>query len=351
MIRPTCSPIGDQRIRDLGLPSIDGIRRTESFDQSKPLLGFEAYVAACGITITLLIAALLSSSWSLAQSPRVAKGKLTFEVASVRENASSRSASSDFPLDDGESYANVGGLFAATGYTLPFYMRFALQLTDYQEGVILAELPEWAKMTRFDIEARATGNPSKDEMREMLIHLLEDRFALVFHHEMREAPVFWLELANTGKTGSNLRPHSTAISCPLQATGAAESHDAHAAKKGGQTRWPAQCGVLVSKVTTSGLLRIGARNVTLEWIANELSGAAPLGRQLIDHTGLSGTYDFVIEFTPEYDHALPHANPKFNENGLSFAEALKEQLGLKLRTREEPEDTIVIDQVRRPSPN
>jgi bla regulator protein blaR1 len=269
----------------------------------------------------------------------------------VKENTSVRPATSDFPLDDGEGYRNIGGLFAATGYTLPFYMRFAFKLTDYQEGVILADLPEWARMKRFDIEARATGNPSKDEMRQMLITLLEDRFGLVFHHEMREAPVFWLELVTPGKTGRSLHALAVAIPCSDTVAGPAEPHEVQDPKTVGQPPWPTNCGILDSKATKTGLARVGARDVTLQWIANELTGATGFDSQMIDHTELSGTYDFSIEFTPQYNRPLLPRSPQFDENGPSFIQALKDQLGLKLKPHKELEDTIVIDHFEYPSPN
>ena len=104
-------------------------------------------------------------------------------------------------------------------------------------------------------------------------------------------------------------------------------------------------------MTKAGLLRVGARDVTLAWIANGLTGANPLGRQMIDHTGLSGGYDFAIEFTPQYHRPLPPGSPEFNEDGPSFIQALNGQLGLKLKAAREALDTIVIDHVERPSEN
>lgn len=321
------------------------------FDQKRITSGLVGLCSGLPTLVIFVLAVTFGFSLCLAQSTTRKEGKLEFEVASVKVNRSTRPGSSDFPLDDGESYKKIGGLFAVTGYTLPYYLRFAFKLTDYQEGVIVAELPEWAKMTRFDIEARAPGSPSKDEMRQMVITLLEDRFGLAFHHEMRETPVFWLNLVRPGKLGPDLRAHASAIPCSDPMTGTSEEHEAQPVRAVGPPLWPAACGILASDLTKTGLLRIGARNVKLNWIANELSGASPLGRQLIDHTGLTGTFDFSMEYTPQYNRSLPPGSPRFNDNGPSFMQALKEQLGLTLKSREEREDTIVIDHIGHPSPN
>ena len=56
-----------------------------------------------------------------------------------------------------------------------------------------------------------------------------------------------------------------------------------------------------------------------------------LDRPVLDQTGLSGSFDFIIEWTPQINGPLPPgANFQPDETGPTFLEALKEQLGLKL---------------------
>ncbi|PYU19168.1 MAG: hypothetical protein DMG30_25000 [Acidobacteria bacterium] len=50
-------------------------------------------------------------------------------------------------------------------------------------------------------------------MRLMMRSLLVDRFRLAVHFEMRELPIFALNLIEPGKTGSRLRPHSDDPPC------------------------------------------------------------------------------------------------------------------------------------------
>jgi uncharacterized protein (TIGR03435 family) len=81
----------------------------------------------------------------------------------------------------------------------------------------------------------------------------------------------------------------------------------------------------------------------------QLSGVdAPI----VDKTGLTGTFDFVIEFTPQINGPLPPGvNFQPDESGPTFAEALKEQLGLKLESQKGSVDVIVLDHVEEPSEN
>ena len=89
---------------------------------------------------------------------------LAFEVASIKPNRSDGPASSRFPLGSG-MHSPPGGMFLATNQPLIAYVRFAFRATI--EG-----LPSWVSVERFDIEARAVGSPSKDQMRLMMQSLL-----------------------------------------------------------------------------------------------------------------------------------------------------------------------------------
>jgi len=67
-------------------------------------------------------------------------------------------------------------LFSATGFPLVTYLFFAYKVIGNQGQYLLPQLPGWATSDRFDIQARAEGNPGKDQMRMMMRSLLADRF-------------------------------------------------------------------------------------------------------------------------------------------------------------------------------
>jgi uncharacterized protein (TIGR03435 family) len=82
-------------------------------------------------------------------------------------------------------------------------------------------------------------------------------------------------------------------------------------------------------------------------------------RPVVDHTGLTGLYDFVLQFTRR--GMTPRADPSTlpgagglagpSADGTSLFTALQEQLGLKLEAQRGPVEFLVIDRIERPTPN
>ena len=153
--------------------------------------------------LLLLSTALMAIGVTTAQSPGVpdwqtaAGGKMAFEVASVKPAKGFRPP--NFPLDSGDA-KTPGGRFSVT-FPLVSYVAFAYKLMPAQ---ISTQLPKSFPMDSFDIEARAPGNPTKDQMRLMMQSLLADRFKLRIHFETHEGPVYALTLVRPGHTGPKL---------------------------------------------------------------------------------------------------------------------------------------------------
>src|ERR1700722_15524538 len=139
----------------------------------KMLLAFTGLV---GVLMVAVIALPLRG-----QSP-VNEAK-AFEVASVKRNTSGNMPRSNFPLNMNGIYAHTGGVFSATAFPLIPYELFAYDLAGYDLDNVAKSLPVWGRTERFDIDARAEGNPTKDEMRLMVRKLLADRFKLDIHTE------------------------------------------------------------------------------------------------------------------------------------------------------------------------
>jgi uncharacterized protein (TIGR03435 family) len=281
-----------------------------------------------------------------------AGGKMEFDVISVKPNKAGLPPSgprpyTNIPLGPLDAYSPTGGLFSATNMPLFQYMIFAYKLTPDQTQSVLSELPKWSTTENFDIQARASGNPTKDQFRLMMQALLADRFKLAVHYETRELPVFALVLDKPGKLGSQLQPHPENAPCSTAAT----PPGLPTTIAGG---FPGPCGALIiMKPTAPGRLRVGARNVSIGMLASsgnvQLTG---VDRPILDKTGLTGKFDFVIEFTPQITGPLPPgANFQADESGPPFLEALKQQLGLKLDSQKGSVDVIVVDHVEQPSEN
>jgi uncharacterized protein (TIGR03435 family) len=216
----------------------------------------------------------------------------TFDIASVKPNKTgSRSSNSNFPLGPGDAYTTNGGYFSATNYPLVTYIAFAYRIMGDRAPAFLKQLPAWVTEERYDIQARAQGNPTKDQMRRMMRSLLAERFKLAMHEETGEVSMAELVAAKEGRLGPNLQRHPANSSCPLDADPSVAAPD---------DRFPLLCGGIVGMPpNTAGRIRLGARNVTMEFIAKSLSGGAGSERPLLDRTGLGGSFDFSLEWTPE----------------------------------------------------
>lgn len=291
------------------------------------------------------------ASQSLAEM-QAAGVRMAFDVASVKPDTSNAPANSRFALGAGDGYA-PGGLFAAINQPLIVYLRFAYKLGQSD----LLGLPAWVYNDRFDIEARAPGNPTKDQMRLMMQSLLADRFKLTTHTEKRTQRVLDLVLSKAGKTGPQLHVHANDGSCarPIAPrTPGAESPAAPspASSTSGFQLTSIPCGsVGPIPATVPGRSRIVGRRVTIARIAGQLMNPfTGLDRPVLDRTGLTGSFDFSLEWSLPTDSAQPPESLPA-DTGPTFLEALHEQLGLKLKSAKGPVDVLVIDHVEHPTKN
>ncbi len=292
-------------------------------------------------------------SLSLAQAQDTAQQpiehKLEFTVASVKENKLQGKSSSNVPLDRSNSYSSNGGTFSATNQPLIAYLIFAykVKIGETRSG-LMHHLPEWAVQDRFDIVAKSESqNPTKDEMRLMVQSLLEERFKLKVHREMREGPVFGLHLVKLEKTGSQLKSHDPNSSCsaplPVPKTGTSI-----AAIVG---LWPTSCGDGAEVRSSKYRLREGGRDMSINAIADWLTGSGESELPILDQTGLKGTFDFILEFDPESLGREAASNVPLEDSGPTFNEAMKDQLGLRLEKEEGSYSLFFVDNVEYPTAN
>jgi len=281
-----------------------------------------------------------------------AGGKMTFDVASVKPNKSGSMPTSNIPLDSMGLFTPTGGLFSATDFPLLEYTVFAYKLTPEQSQAFQSQLPKLANTFRYDIQAHASGNPTKDQFRLMMQALLTDRFKLAIHFETEQRPVFALVLDKPGKLGPKLQQHSDASPCAEPAFLQAPVRTPSGTVAGG---FPEMCGAFQPlQPSAPGLLRAGARNMTMEALATFFSakGLTGVDRPILDKTGLIGEYDLIIEFArPMNGPPPPGGDSQPDTSGPTFLEALKEQLGLKLEPQTGPVDVLVVDHAEEPSPN
>ena len=93
-----------------------------------------------------------------------------------------------------------------------------------------------------------------------------------------------------------------------------------------------------------------AQNVRMAEFVRLLS--QQLGGTVVDKTGLTGSYDFTLQWKPaERCCQQSEDTPQSDSSGPSIFTAIQEQLGLKLESQKGPVQTLVIDHVEKPSEN
>lgn len=274
--------------------------------------GLAVPVVASLLNSPLLRAQASAPSSTVPQWQIDAGGTAKFDVASVKQDKSTADNNSNVSINNGAGFAPTGGLFSATNFEVIRYFMFAYKVGGSQLRYEMSGLPAWADFNgdKFDVEARAQGNPTKDQYRLMMQALLADRFKLVLHHEIRQGPVYALTLLKPGKTGPQLQAHPADQPCStaftpghgLTRTGPGPSAPSPpSATSGLQIFEPVPCGIanLGFPASTSGRVRTGGRGLTMPEIAAALGGDALIDRPVIDRTGLEGTFDYSLEWSQE----------------------------------------------------
>ena len=283
--------------------------------------------------------------------------KLEFDVISIRQNKSGPAEQGgdasrvNIPNGPEDTFRATGGVYSAQNMPLISFISFAYKVTTSQRAVFRASVPQWAQQENFNIEARTDNHEvTKDQMRMMMRALLADRFKLIVHKETRETPVFAVVLVKPGMLGPHLRQHPADEPCstvapPLGKPGPDAAAPPPTTVAGG---YPVICGGFARMEPTTPYLRHeGARNMPMGTIVTAFSGLGNLGRPAIDQTGLTGNFDFVMEFlqgTPGEDFPTDAAGPQ-------FPEALKDQLGLKLVPQKSDFEFVLVDHLEHPSEN
>jgi uncharacterized protein (TIGR03435 family) len=193
--------------------------------------------------------------------------------------------------------------------------------------------PAWSNTEVFDIEAKVApadmptlAKMTFEQRRTMFQSILADRFRLAVHHETRKLPIYVLSVAKGGpkfKESAPDDPNPTHPRSPYMI-----------AYRGKVTATDVQFSAFVTMLSRT------------------------IGRTIIDKTGLTGNYDFSLQWAPDEGvAALPKtsdgsaAPPAGEDAGASIFTALQEQFGLKLESTKGSVDVIVIDHIEKPSEN
>jgi uncharacterized protein (TIGR03435 family) len=329
-----------------------------------------------GRIISAFIFVLLFASGTAPGQASTAKGKLAFDVATVKPSP---------PLDPQKIAADmqagkmphIGAFVTASRaeyiqMTLKNLIAIAYGVKPYQ-----ITGPDWLGSDRFDVEATLPEGASKDEAPAMLQALLEERFKLNAHHDTEEHKVLALVV---GKGGPKLKetseqPKPIDESAPLKpnqmmVNGAEGPIKVTRNPDGSMTLDMGARGTMTQRFDAENrALRIDSSMVTMAGFADTLSSilAQMGGEQVVDMTGLKGNYAVSIELSladlmsiarsagiapppPPNGGAAANAGPAAAASdpsgGTSVFQSV-EQMGLKLEERKAPVEQLVIDHVEK----
>jgi uncharacterized protein (TIGR03435 family) len=235
-----------------------------------------------------------------------------FEAADVRVSAPGTKVYINFA---------PGGRLDAKAITMKQLLNAAY---GFDEDMIVG--PKWLETERYDIVAKAPRDVSQEAMANMVRAMLAERFKLKVHNEDRPVDVYALTV---GKRGLKMK------------------------ESAGDVR--ANCKISAG----DGKRNYTCQNTTMAQLADRLRQLAPgyVNHPVVDKTELTGTYDFVLSWTPKQafqgggrnadSPASPAAGsgPTASDpNGaLTLTEAVDRQLGLRLEIQKHPMPVLVID--------
>ncbi len=273
------------------------------------------------------------------QASTVATQPPAWDAATIKPSAPDQRGSMINFTPDGIRITNV---------PLEMVLRESFGVEDDQ----IIGWPSWTKTTMLDVQAKVAPEDapklkalSIDQRKAMLISLFEDRCGLKFHHETRELSVYELVVAKSGSKLTASKPDPPKEDPPGPAPELVP----------GEPPRPAP-GRRMLMMTGRG--HIESVGTGMSSLAHILSGQ--LGRAVVDKTGLTGNFDYKLDWTPDDATAAmtkggdpaPGDNANASDSvGPSLFTAVQEQLGLKLEAVKTPTDVIVIDQIEQPSAN
>jgi bla regulator protein blaR1 len=275
-------------------------------------------IQGCLATLAVIV---FAAGATVAQD-RTASPDPAFELVSVEANTS---------VEARESLAvQPDGSVRFTAFPVRTLITMAYRSEGIQRFDQLVGAPSWIAVDRFDVVGKAGADAGarngQNLVLAMLRSLLRDRFRLRVHSETRSMSGYALVVERRdAKLGPRLRQSTTR--CPDDGVPDPDPD-----------RW---CGIRAAGGVITG------RNVSVAQLAGNLSGYPAVDRFVTDRTGLTGRYDFTLEYAPGF----LEPGDAVSTPGPSLFTALTEQLGLTLRSEMLVVPVLVIDTVEKPSPD
>jgi uncharacterized protein (TIGR03435 family) len=282
--------------------------------------------------VAVAVAPVAMAQEKAATTPTAPEHAIKFDVVSIRQN---KSGSREMTRQSSADTDNI----TMTNVPLALVVFYAYWINDPN---MIMGVPDWASTERYDVVAKVAPSdlaayhalPNRQRAA-MLQAVLADRFKLQVHHETKASPVYDLVVAKGGPKLKEAQP--------------GEAHPDTAKANPNAFQHGATIFATGSNQITGEAARMGDLAVSLSTRGFEALG---LGRPVIDKTGLTGRYDFVLQLPlPSANAPSTEGEDAPQESAASLSNALQDQLGLKLQPATAPTDYLVIDHVERPSAN
>jgi uncharacterized protein (TIGR03435 family) len=178
----------------------------------------------------------------------------------------------------------------------------------------------------FDFAANVPVGATKEQFRVMLQGMLSERFHLRSHIQSKEFPAYELIVA---KGGLKLTEAGSVVEPPARGDGFPEIP---LGQPGISTNFSMRGGYQ--------LVRMKAHEEPASLLARSLR--TPDGLPVVDKTGLTGKYDFTLEYAMD---PAPGADVQAPSDAPALFTALRQQLGLELVRKKVPFDVLIVDSI------
>ncbi len=309
--------------------------------------------------------------------PPKANPKLEFEVASIKPAAQLTPAL----MQSGKMHIGMnidGARVDIGGMPIMALLPQVFGVKQYQIAGLGTGM-DFMATDRWDILAKLPEGATEDQVPDMLLALLVDRFKLAYHRENKERPVYALVV---GKTGAKLKDTSSEADTPLPDApgamvlnnGTGQVRISQDAGRGGGGRGGSmsisspQFGTMKMQMGEDGAMHLEAAKITMAGLAELLTSF--VDRPVLDMTEMKGAYQVTLDLSMQdlmaaaqasgamagrgfggaFGGGAPGANvtvPTASDPSGGAIFSAVQKLGLKLDARKMPVETIVVDHLEK----
>jgi uncharacterized protein (TIGR03435 family) len=289
----------------------------------------------------LLVGAVIASCGQTSAPPP------SFEVASIKPTVALENAPRGI-MRGGPGFGDPGQL-SCSNITVRLLINRAYGLDPAHANLIIG--PPSLDQARYDIVAKIPAGATAEQFYAMLRTLLAERFGLADHWEQRNLPSYDLVVS---KGGSKLREPEKPLAPPQPGQPPISLAQMPVDKDGWQVFPPGIPRIGFFGRRGYPMAHVAARMQTVADLLRVLAG--PIGRPVVDKTGLTGVYDFTLDFAQPATTVNPAAGPEpsagqagvldnLGEPAPDLFTAFEGQLGLKLVSTKSPVKALIVDKV------